>query len=110
MVAPMLLKALTTFAPGAQVATSSPAEVEVPISSPERSGSNGLVASMRIFPVRSPAEERMVLVTGQGVASRTTSLTATAWVVLAALEAGPAFATSCFISGESGVLELNTTV
>jgi hypothetical protein len=47
---------------------------------------------------------------GHGVASRRMSLAATVAVREAALAVGPASATNFFISGESGVLELNTTV
>jgi hypothetical protein len=69
-----------------------------------------LVASIRVFAVRSPADERIALVAGHGVASRRTSLAATAAVIVAALAEGPESATSFCISGESGVLELKTTV
>ena len=73
MLAPMVLNALTTFAPGAQEATSSPAENVVPTSIP-LSGSNGLVASIRILPARSPAAPSISLLAFHGEASSTISL------------------------------------
>jgi hypothetical protein len=82
MFGPIVLNAFTTFAPRAQQATCSAAEVVLPSAKPERSGNKGLTASMRTFPVKSPSPCTISFVAGQGVASNSTSqdLTPEAWL------------------------------
>src|SRR5579862_381656 len=107
---PTVLKAFTTFAPDAHCAAISPAEVEVPTSSPVKSGRKGLSASIRILPVRLPAPARESLAAGHGVASSITSHLPAASATLPALADGPASPSSFFISSDSGWRELNITV
>src|SRR5262245_7691199 len=88
--APIVLKALTTLAPGTQAATCSPAEVVCPMTSPERSGWRGFVASTRTLPRREPAAVSASLAAGHGVARTTTSVGATASRTVAARTRPPA--------------------
>src|SRR5689334_6213936 len=90
MLKPMVLNALTTRAPGAQAATCSPPELLASTESPERSGNRGLVASIKILPLRLPADSRAARVVDHGVARTTTSLFAAASATEAARADDPA--------------------
>ena len=68
LLAPVVLKALTTRAPGASRATVSPAESSCPTAS-EKSGVSGLVASMTIFPASEPSSLAATVSADQGTAS-----------------------------------------
>src|SRR5436305_13238615 len=95
--APVVLKILTTRAPGAQPATCSPAEVSGPTESPERSGVSGFVQSRSTLPARPPADvmaETASFAAPQGTVSATASPQAAASATLAAAALPPLAATS----------------
>src|SRR6185295_10687022 len=76
--APVVLKILTTAAPGHHAATCSPAESSAPKTRPERSGLSGFVQSNTILPTRPPALWIAFSVAPHGTVSTTTSPNAAA--------------------------------
>src|SRR5271154_3595002 len=61
------------FGPLAHSATCSPPDEVVPIDKPERSGCNGLVASINTLPERSPSPASTSLAAGHGMENKSTS-------------------------------------
>src|SRR5436305_9320425 len=107
LLAPVVLKILTTRACGAQEATCSAAEVSNPWVSPERFGASGLVQSKTILPARPPALFTASWVAPQGVARTTTSAPAAASATDAAL--APVSSTSFFTLGSEASRTPNVT-
>src|SRR6266852_5805220 len=95
--APVVLNALTTFAPFAHRATSSAAEVVWPMARPAITfppRATGFVQSTRILPLSFPAAPIALLAASQGVVSAITSPKAAASAILPALARAPHSATS----------------
>src|SRR6266478_4545687 len=75
--------ALNTWAPLAQPASVSRPDVSKPTSRPLKSAFNGLVQSIRTFPLRPPQDSLAVLVAPQGAQTATISDAAAAWALVA---------------------------
>src|SRR3954452_15293757 len=107
LLAPVVLKTLTTRACGAQEAICSAAEVSNPWVSPERFGASGFVQSKTTLPARPPAPLTASWVPPQGVARTTTSAPAAASATDAAL--APVSSTSFCTLGSDASRTPNVT-